>query len=90
MNFKVSYECSELIEEIKEDIQEFGVNTSAYAVWEKRLVKVPFSDKHTHVDILIDYLIGSEPPEDLVDGEVAVLSTLGEIHDKLVERNEIV
>ena len=79
MNFKVSYECSELIEEIKEDIQEFGANTSAYAVWKKRLVKVPFLDKHTHVDILTDYLIGSEPPEDLVDGEVAVLSTLGEI-----------
>ena len=90
MDFKVSYECSELIEEIKEDIAEFGEEASAYAVWEKKLIKVPFLDKSDHVDILVDYLLGSEPPEDLFDGEVAVLSTLGEICEKLIEQNKIV
>lgn len=90
MDFKVSYECSELIEEIKEDIAEFGKEAPAYSVWEKELVKVPFLDKSDHVDILVDYLLGSEPPKDLFDGEVAVLSTLGEIYEKLIEQNKIV
>lgn len=62
----------------------------AYAVWKKKLVKVPFLDKSDHVDVLIDYLIGNEPPTNLFDGEVAVLSTLEKIYDALIKQNKIV
>ena len=90
MDLHVSYECPELIEEIKEDIREFEESAPAYAVWEKKLVKVPFLDKSDHVDALIDYLIGNEPPTNLFDGEVAVLSTLEKIYDTLIKQNKIV
>lgn len=85
---KISYECSDLIEEIKEDIEEFGADYPAFAIWEKKLVRVPFTDRECEVNILVDYDT-SDTPGKLFDNEIALSSTLGEIHDTLVEQNAV-
>ena len=36
---KISYECEELIREVKQNIVEFGVNNKTYAVLLQRRVK---------------------------------------------------
>lgn len=84
---KISYECSDLIEEIKEDIEEFGADYPAFAIWEKKLVRVPFTDRECEVNILVDYELGEDEPDKLFDDEIALLSTLQAIHDILVEQD---
>ena len=86
---KISYDCSDLIEEIEADIEEFGADFPAFAIWEKRLVRVPFTtDSKCEVNLLVDYELGEDKPDKLFDGEIALLSTLGAIHDILVEQNK--
>lgn len=52
MDFKISYDSGELISECKEDIEEFGRDYPAFAV---------FQTYKSH-SLLVNYLIGSEPP----------------------------
>ena len=87
---KISYECSEIIEELLEDIAEFGRNEPAYGVWKEMEVKVPFADKYIKHNILVNYLLGDEDPKDFYNpGEVAIMSTLGELLPIFQEQNEI-
>lgn len=87
---RVSYECSEIIEDLKADIEEFGGDTPAYGVWEDRKYKIPFSDKYGTVNLLVDYLIGDELPakEDL-QGGTAILSNLNTLLKIFEEENRI-
>lgn len=87
---KISYECSDIIEELIEDIAEFGPHEPAYGIWKEMKVKVPFSDTHVKHNFLVNYLVGDDDPKDFYNpGEVAILSTLGELLPIFREQNEI-
>lgn len=88
-NFRASYECSELIEEIKDDIAEFGSLTPAYGVWKEFDVKVPFADEWRKKNFCVNYLMGDEPPrsKEVLPGEVAIKSTLGKLLAIFEEQN---
>ncbi len=87
---RVSFECSEIIEELKADIEEFGGDAPAYGVWENRKYKIPFSNKYDTVNLLVDYLIGPEIPtkEDL-QGGTAILSDLNTLLKIFEEENRV-
>ncbi len=87
---RVSFECSEIIEELKADIEEFGGDAQAYGIWEDRKYKIPFSDKYGTINLLVDYLIGPEVPtkEDL-QGGTAILSDLNTLLKIFEEENRI-
>lgn len=51
----VSYACSDLIEEIQQDIFEFGSETECWLFWQTKQVKIPFSDEIVSVDIAVNY-----------------------------------
>lgn len=87
---KISYECGEIITELKRDIIEFGADEPAYGIWETRKVKVPFQDRYVETNLLVNYLTGDEDPEGYYNpGEVAILSTLGELLPIFEEENRI-
>lgn len=79
---KISYECEELIREVKQDIVEFGVNNKAYAVF-KEIQGTEF---------LVNYLSDEEivPTPQELEGGYAQLMTLGEILDFLEKQNAII
>lgn len=87
---KFSYECSDLIEEIRQDIIEFGKDEPAWGIVVERKIKLPFTEKTETVSVLVNYLLGDEPPtaEELEGGQ-AELSTLGELLRLLEKQNRI-
>lgn len=89
---KISYDCEEIIAELKTDIAEFGENEKAWGVIIKRKVKLPFTKIEKEVEILSNYLIGEEEPptEEELEGGRAELSTLGELLKIFEEENKIV
>lgn len=91
MNFHISYECTEIITEIKQDIAEFGADEPAWGVLIERQVKVPFQDKPLRANVLVNYLMGEQPPtEDELEGGTAHLSTLGELLLVFEDENKII
>lgn len=78
---KLSYECDELIEEVKQDIAEFGAEDKAYAVF-KEIQGATF---------LVNYLLDEEtaPTSEELEGGYAQLMTLGEILNFLEKQNQI-
>lgn len=78
---KISYECDELIQEIKKDIAEFGVTDKAYAVF-KEIQGATF---------LVNYLLDEEtaPTSEELEGGYAQLMTLGEILNFLEKQNNL-
>lgn len=54
MEFKISMECTALIEEIKEDLRESG-DCDALAIYELKQVKKPFSDDVVFYKALVSY-----------------------------------
>lgn len=91
---KISYDCEDLIEEIKSDITEFGADASAWAIWKKVKYKIPFQSATAEADILINYLLdedgGMPPSEEEMEGGRAVLLTLAKILEILEEQNSII
>lgn len=80
---KISYECSGLIEELKQDIQEFGGET-VVAVWCKEYEGVTL---HTNYDF-----IQEEAPIDkyeVKDGEYLKQMTMSALLIVLEKQNEI-
>lgn len=79
---KLSYECDELIQEIKKDISEFGATDKAYAVF-KEIQGATF---------LVNYLLDEEttPTSEELEGGYAQLMTLQEILDFLEKQNQII
>lgn len=79
---KLSYECEELIEELKKDIAEFGATDKAYAIF-KEIQGATF---------LVNYLLDEEtvPTLEELEGGYAQLMTLGEILDFLEKQNQII
>lgn len=67
---KISYDCSELIEELKEDIEEFGGDT-VVAVWQKEIGGVTI---YTNYDF-IEEEVPLEPSE-LREGESVTRMTM--------------
>lgn len=91
MNMKISFDCEDVIEELKEDISEFGENEKAYGVIVEYEVKIPFSDKTKKVEILVNYLLGEDvPSNEELEGGRAELSTLGELLKIFEEENRII
>lgn len=91
MKFHISYECTEIITELKQDIAEFGADEPAWGVLVERQVKVPFQDKYLTANVLVNYLLGEQPPtEDELEGGTAYLSTLGELLPLFEEENKII
>ncbi len=88
---RVSFECSEIIEELKADIEEFGGDALAYGVWEEKEYKIPFTDKYSTVNLLVDYLIGPEVPtkEDLQGGTAILSDFLNTLLKIFEEENKI-
>lgn len=89
MEFRISYECSDVIEDLKADIAEFGAAAPAFGIWEEKTVRLPFSEKTVTQRLLTDYLLGDFPPDDLEEGELAILSTLGNLLPIFERENEI-
>ncbi len=87
---KISYECTEIIEELKQDIAEFGADHPAWAVILPKEIRIPFTDKTKTVYIMVNYLSGETPPssKELMGGQ-AQLSTLGELLPIFEEQNRI-
>lgn len=86
----ISYDCSDLIAEIEQDINEFGAHAEAWALYEQRLVKIPFADASVPVELCVSYLLGFSKPTtaELEDGNLeARLSTLAKIHNILVSQD---
>ena len=79
---KLSYECDELIEAVKQDISEFGATDKAYAVF-KEIQGATF---------LVNYLLDEEtvPTSEELEGGYAQLMTLGEILNFLEKQNQII
>lgn len=67
----ISYECTDLIEEIKADIAEFGADTPCWLFWQTKTVKVPFSEQTVDVDILVSYDFITEEDLPLTEEEKA-------------------
>ena len=77
---KVSFECSDLIEELKMDIAEFGADDPV-AVW----CKEKFG-----VELYINYdFIRPENVKDLQDGEYVKSMTMGELLALMEQQNEL-
>ena len=88
---KISYECSEIIEELKKDVAEFGENATAYGVFVKRKVKIPFANESKDIELLVNYLLGEQPPTpDEIEGGRAELSTLGKLLKIFEAENKII
>lgn len=81
MKRRVSYECEEVIEDLKRDIAEFGPEEPAWGVWVNR----------SGYRLLVNYLIGKKKPtqQERENGE-AVLSTLGELLQLFEQENQII
>lgn len=88
---RVSYECSEIIEELKSDIAEFGGNAPAYGLWQVKKFKVPFSEEYSTVNLLVNYLLGDDAPQsrELKDC-TAILSDLKTLLKIFEEENRII
>lgn len=80
---KISYECSELIEELKQDIEEFGGDTIV-AVWCKKNDGLTFY-------ISYDFIDDEEPikENELQDGEFLEQMTMTALLILLEEQNKI-
>lgn len=88
---KISYECEEIIEELKADIAEFGEKEKCYGVYVKRSVKIPFTAKTQEVEILVNYLLGDKKPTAReLEGGRAELSTLGDLLVIFEKQNKII
>lgn len=80
----ISYECSELIEELKQDIEEFG-GDEVVAVWCKEYKGVII---YTNYDFIVN-----EAPimnEELKDGEFIKQMTMSALLVVLEKQNEII
>lgn len=90
---KISYDCEELIEELKEDIEEFGENEEMYAFFEELEYKIPFSSKIDKCTFLTNYsFIEGQPlkQEMLKEGTICQIMKAKEILEILEEQNKII
>ena len=89
-NMKLSYECTQIIEELKSDIAEFGENAPAYGVYKETDVKIPFLDGTVKHEFLVNYLLGEDAPTvDEAEGGRVEMSTLGKLLELFEEENKI-
>ena len=83
---KISYECSELIEEVQEDIAEFGSDTKVM-VWFRR-----YPEYNTKFVVNYDFITEDDPitGDEVGENETLNILTLGELLEILQEQNEII
>lgn len=86
---KISYDSSEMLEEIACDIAEFGGNEPAYAVW--KTITTNLFGREIKENFIVNYLLSDEDPKGFYNAdETAILSTLSEIQKVLILQNEII
>jgi hypothetical protein len=88
-NIKISYECSELIEELKQDIIEFGNETPVY-VWvreDKDGIRL-----YLNYDFIEEDLPITDEEKELMElnGEHLETMTMGDLLPLLIKQNEII
>ena len=76
---RISYECTELIEELKEDIREFGGNLLIEAV----------ERDYSGVPVYVDYFIDDFKETDLLPNERTVRMTATALLTILEEQNQV-
>ena len=83
---KISYECSELIEEVQEDIAEFTADTKVM-VWFRR-----YPEYNTKFVVNYDFITEDDPitSDEIGENETLNILTLGELLEILQEQNEII
>lgn len=87
--FEVSRDNEDLIEELKEDISEFGEEFKAYGITRIVSVKVPFTkDKYIFVEVFEDYQLAKEDVE-LFDDEKSYCDTLKNLLERAEKENSI-
>lgn len=83
---KISYECSELIAEVQEDIAEFGPDTKVM-VWFRR-----YPEYNAKFAVNYDFITDDDPitGDEVGENETLNVLTLGELLKILQEQNKIV
>lgn len=76
---RISYECTELIEELKEDIREFGGDLLIEAV----------ERDYSGVPVYVDYFIDDFKETDLLPNESTVRMTATALLTILEEQNQV-
>lgn len=76
---RISYECTELIEELKEDIREFGGDLLIEAV----------ERDYSGVPVYVDYFIDDFKETDLLQNESTVRMTAAALLTILEEQNQV-
>ena len=57
---KISYECSNIIKELKYDLEKYGEDFKIQVLKKKRKAKSPFQDNEIVLDIYEDYLLDKD------------------------------
>lgn len=83
-NKKISFESSELISELKNDITEFGENITLY-VWYKIIAGVKI---YVNYDFIIDDMPLTK--KEISSGEIIIKMKAGELLKKLEIQNKII
>lgn len=80
----ISFECSEMIAEVKQDILEFGDDCEVYAVKRKGKTGVTWHvDYYYEINNLVEDQVG-------LNGDTLVKTTLGDLLPLLIKQNEII
>lgn len=83
-NKKISFESSELISELKNDITEFGENITLY-VWYKIIAGIKI---YVNYDFIIDDMPLTK--KEISSGEIIIKMKAGELLKKLEIQNKII
>lgn len=87
--FEISRDNEEIIEELREDISEFGEKFKAYGITRIVPVKVPFLDgKYIFVEVFEDYQLADGDVE-LNDDEKSYCDTLKNLLERAEKENSI-
>lgn len=83
---KISYESGELIQEVQEDIAEFGPDTKVM-VWLRR-----YPEYNAKFIVNYDFIVDDDPirGDELGENETLEIKTLGELLEALLEQDRII
>lgn len=88
--FNISVDHEVILPEVEMDNSILGSDTEAYAICLKKRAKVPFTEDYVEFEYVEDYALKVEDLDDLVDGEYAVKTTLGQLLTRLKKEDSII
>lgn len=88
--FNISVDHEAILPEVEMDNSILGSHTEAYAICLKKRAKVPFTEDYVEFEYVEDYALKEEDLDDLVDGEYAVKTTLGQLLSRLKKEDSII